>query len=92
MSTHIDAKKVREFLSAFEEVFDKDWDYTKEKLGIRAETQQQKEAAAKAGLETIPMIAEAGTFIHPGVDDEIEDWGHRGRLLAAYRALSAELS
>ena len=92
MSTHIDTKKVKEFLSAFEEVFDKDWNYTKVMLGIQPETQQQKEAATKAGLETIPIVAETGTFIHPGVDDEIEDWGHRGRLLAAYRALSAELS
>jgi hypothetical protein len=91
MNTHIDAKKVREFLSAFEEVFDRDWSYTKEMLGIRAETQQQKQRAAQLGLETIPIIAETGTFIHPKIEDETEDWGNRAKLLAAYRALSAEL-
>jgi len=91
MNNHIDPKKVEEFLSAFEEVFDKDWSYTKEMLGIRAETQQQKQKVAELGLETIPIIAETGTFIHPKVDDETEDWGNRARLLAAYRALSAEL-
>lgn len=91
MNTHIDAKKVEEFLSAFEEVFDRDWFYTKQMLGVREETQQQKQAAAEAGLETIPIIAETGTFIHPKVEDETEDWGNRARLLAAYRTLRAEL-
>ena len=91
MNTHIDTKKVREFLNAFEEVFDKDWSYTKEMLGIRTETQQQKQRDAELGLETIPIIAENGTFIHPKVENETEDWGNRAKLLAAYRALSAEL-
>jgi len=92
MNTQIDAKKVREFLNAFEEVFDRDWSYTKEMLGIQAETQQQKQAAAEAGLETIPIIAEAGTFIYPKVEEETGGWGNRSKLLEAYRALSAELS
>ncbi len=33
------------------------------------------------------LIAEGGTFIQPLVDDEGSNWGNRGSLLAAYRAL-----
>jgi hypothetical protein len=84
--------KVREFLDAFEEVFDRDWSYTKEMLGIRGVTQEQKRASAEFGLEIIPIIADDGTFIDPKVEDEVEDWGNRARLLAAYRALRQELS
>jgi hypothetical protein len=56
-------------------------------LGIKSETEEEKRAAAKLGLETIPVIADNGTFVNPKVHDEVEDWGNRGRLLAAYRAL-----
>ncbi|QIF03301.1 hypothetical protein [Roseimicrobium sp. ORNL1] len=91
MSTHPDLEKVRAFLDAFEEVFDRDWPYTKEMLGIRCETEEQKTAAAKAGLETIPVISEHGTFVHPQVEDEVEDWGNRARLLESYRALRKEM-
>jgi len=83
--------KVREFLDAFEEVFDRDWTYTKEMLGIRDETEAQKAEAAKLGLESVPIIADDGTFVHPKVDDEVEDWGNRARLLSAYRALRNEM-
>ena len=89
MKTHPD--KVREFLDAFEEVFDRDWTYTKEMLGIHSETKEQKRACAALGLETIPIIADDGTFVHPKVEDEVEDWGNRARLLEAYRALKKEL-
>jgi hypothetical protein len=85
MSAHPD--KVRELLDAFEEVFDRDWAYTKEMLGIRDETPEDKAEAAKLGLETIAIIAEDGTFVNPKVEDEASDWGRRARLLAAYRAL-----
>lgn len=33
------------------------------------------------------MISEEGTFIHPMVDDESNDWSNRGSLLAHYRDL-----
>jgi hypothetical protein len=89
MSAHPD--KVREFLVAFEEVFGRDWAYTKEMLGIYGLTEAQKQARAAAGLESIPIIADDGTFIHPKVEDEVEDWGNRARLLQAYRALRKEL-
>lgn len=85
-------EKVREFLEAFEEVFDRDWGYTKEMLGIHDETDEQKRAAAEAGLgPSMPIIADDGTFIQPKVEDEVEDWGNRARLLDAYRALKKEL-
>ena len=89
MSAHPD--KVREFLDAFEEVFDRDWTYTKQMLGIHGEKEEQKRACVEAGLETIPIIADDGTFVHPKVEDEVEDWGNRARLLQAYRALRKEL-
>jgi hypothetical protein len=89
MSAHPD--RVREFLDAFEEVFDRDWTYTKEMLGIQDETPAQKAEAAKFGLEAIPLIADDGTFVHPKVKDEVEDWGNRARLLEAYRALRKEM-
>ena len=69
----------------------RDWPYTKQMLGIRDETEEQRRAAAELGLETIPIIADDGTFIQPKVEDETEDWGNRGWLLAAYRALRKEL-
>jgi hypothetical protein len=92
MSSPVNPKVVKEFLDAFEEVFDRDWAHTKSMLGIHGETEDQKKAAAKLGLETIPIVAEDGTFVHPKVEDEIEDWGNRGRLLAAYRALKKATS
>jgi hypothetical protein len=35
------------------------------------------------------MIAEDGTFLEPGVADEVDDWGYRAMLLERYRALKA---
>lgn len=87
MSAPVNSEIVKEFLDAFEEVFDRDWSHTKSMLGIHAETEKQKKAAADMGLESIPVVAEDGTFVHPNVEDEVEDWGNRGRLLAAYREL-----
>ena len=78
---------VQEFVAAFEEVFDRDWAHTRSMLGIHSETPEQKKAAVEMGLESIPVIADDGTFLHPKVEDEVEDWGNRGRLLAAYREL-----
>lgn len=82
-------KSLLEFLESFEEVFDRDWAYTKEMLGIAAEveTEEQKQALQQMGLETIYLISPDGTFINPKIDDETEDWGNRGKLLKAYRKL-----
>lgn len=75
---------IRKFLESFEQVFDKDWDYTKEQLGVYEETAEQKENSAKMGLEAIYSISPDGTFLNPKVDDETEDWGYRGALLENY--------
>ena len=92
MTANLDVALVRDFLDAFEKVFDRDWAYTKQMLGIHGETAEQKQAAAEMGLEAIPVIADDGTFVCPKVDDEVEDWGNRGRLLAVYRALKKAIS
>jgi len=91
MSAHPGPDKVREFLDAFEEVFDRDWSYTKTMLGIREATDEQRRALARCGFESTPIIADDGTFVHPKVKDEVEDWGNRARLLAAFRALRNEM-
>ncbi len=90
-TVHPRPERVREFLAAFEQVFDRDWDYTKEMLGIDGETEEQRRNATEFGMESIPVVAGEATFIDPKVDDEVEDWGNRARLLEAYRALKKEL-
>ncbi|HLP50067.1 MAG TPA: hypothetical protein VK154_04240 [Chitinophagales bacterium] len=78
---------VTEFLEAFEEVFDKDWDYTKEQLGAWAETEQQRQERLKNPDDGIYPIHPEGTFINPRTEDEFSDWGYRGNLLEKYRQL-----
>ena len=78
------------FLDSFEQVFDKDWDYTKEQLGIpdQANTEDQNENG-------IYIIAPSGTFLNPKVDDEdleIVNWGNRQTLLRDYRELKKLLT
>ena len=75
------------FVKAFETVFDVDWTYSKEMLGIVDETAEQIQYSKESGLESIHIISPDGTFLNPMVEDEIEDWGSRGGLLAAYRKL-----
>lgn len=84
-------KAVLEFVADFEEVFDKDWEYTKENLGIY-ETKEQKKYRLENPDEEYFWIHPEGTFINPRVQDEIEDWGHRGGLLQTYRKLKKLLS
>jgi hypothetical protein len=79
-------KAIENFLNEFEQVFDKDWEYTKEILGIVNETEEQKKP------EGIYFIAPDGTFLNPKVEDEIENWGYRGGLLIEYRKLKELLS
>lgn len=67
------------FIDAFEQVFDKDWAYTKENLGIPGNSADDE--------NSIPFISYNGTFINPEVDDETENWGHRAILLDQYRRL-----
>jgi len=79
--------KVASFLEAFEYVFDRDWEYTKEMLGVMEDTDEQIENSKKLGLEIVSIISRDGTFLNPKVDDKTEDWGHRGDLLKKYRDL-----
>jgi hypothetical protein len=67
MSAQPEPDKVREFVDAFEEVFDRDWSYTKTMLGIREATDEQRRALARCGFESAPIIADNGTFVHPKV-------------------------
>ncbi|WP_044210114.1 hypothetical protein [Flammeovirga sp. OC4] len=82
---------ITKFLDLFEEVFDRDWEYSKDMMGIKDETEDQKKAAKEMGLESIEIIAGNGTFINPKVEDETEDWGNRGALLNEYRRLKEYL-
>jgi hypothetical protein len=75
-------KSVDKFLYAFEKVFDEDWSYTKEQLGMYSSNSELKDDPA-----TIHLIAPNGTFLDPKIDDEKEDWGYRGMLLEEYRNL-----
>lgn len=93
MTKEIELKDaVKKFVDAFEQVFDKDWAYSKERLGIYEETEEQKQNALNYGLETIHMISPDGTFLNPKVDDETEDWGHRTILIDQYRRLKILLA
>lgn len=60
------------FVGAFEEVFERDWYYARTML---------------SPVNIGSFIAPGGTFLNPGVDDEVEDWGARAELLDRYRQL-----
>ena len=83
---------IKRFIESFEQVFDKDWEYSKEMMGIQDETEEQKKNAKEIGLESIDIISGDGTFLNPKVDDETEDWGYRGALLQEYRKLKRIIS
>lgn len=74
------------FIRAFEQVFDEDWTYTKQNLGIWEKPTHLDDE------NSIPFISNDGTFLNPKVDDETENWGHRAILLDQYRALKKLLS
>jgi hypothetical protein len=60
------------FVGAFEEVFERDWEYAKVML-------------SPANINS--LVAPGATFLNPGVEDEEEDWGARAELLERYRQL-----
>jgi len=74
------------FVAAFEQVFDKDWAYTKQNLGIWDRPTDLDDE------ESIPIISNNGTFLNPKVDDENENWGYRAILLDQYRTLKKLLA
>ncbi|MCP8687309.1 TIR domain-containing protein [Marinobacterium sedimentorum] len=61
---------ISEFLSAYEVIFDLDWEHTKSCLE-----------------DSKYFISSNGTFIHPRVKDEENNWGNRPMLLNSYRRL-----
>ena len=65
---------VAEFIGAFEEVFGRDWTYTRSALTL-------------INPATECFIRTEGTFLEPGVSDEAANWVARGALLAKYRRL-----
>lgn len=67
------AEKLVRFVEMFWVVFDNDWWMTKACLGVR---------------EGNGYVADGGSFVHPGVGDESNNWANRGALLAAYRELT----
>lgn len=71
-------KKLTDFLLDFEQVFDNDWFHTQACLSDDFQKHFIKNDSSS-------------TFLHPHVNDESNDWGNRGRLLASYRALCTEL-
>src|SRR5439155_17481851 len=86
-------KELAVFFQNFEEVFHRDWSYTKAMLGIREPTEADHKILAsifgESDLEraVFGSIAPNGTFLNPGLDDPGEDWIHRGRLLESYQRL-----
>lgn len=82
-------RELTEFFRWFEEVFDRDWPYTKGMLGIRdTKDEDRKKLRAIFGeCDIRHTVAPDGTFLNPRVDDPGEDWGHRGLLLASYQRL-----
>jgi len=69
---------IEEFLWTVDLVFDGDWDFTQLNL-------EDRESLAYY------IQPDHGTFLHPRVIDESNNWGNRGHLLAAYRALCTHL-
>jgi hypothetical protein len=63
---------VAAFVGAFEEVFERDWEYAKVML-------------SPGNVDA--LIAPGATFLNPGVEDEEDDWGARAELLERYRQL-----
>ena len=86
-------KELAAFFRCFEEVFHRDWSYTKDMLGIRAPTEEDRKKLmsifGESDLESaiFGSIAPNGTFLDPGLDDPGEDWAHRGQLLNSYHRL-----
>jgi hypothetical protein len=78
LAPHELASALSDFLICFEAVFgDADWDMTLDIL-------------TGDGLKH--YIRPSGTFLDPGVEDESNNWGNRGALLASYRRLTAILA
>lgn len=60
------------FMQSVELLFDHDWEYTTDSLH---------------SLPPDDVIDPTGTFLHPNVGDESNNWANRGLFLAHYRKL-----
>jgi hypothetical protein len=60
------------FIGAFEEVFERNWEYAR---------------IMRSPGNINSLIAPGATFLNPGVADEEDDWGARAELLDRYRQL-----
>jgi hypothetical protein len=67
-------QRLTSFMHSFEWVFDGEWEVFTE--------------AVIRDTDHI-YIAEGGTFLNPGVEDESNNWANRGSLLGHYRRLKA---
>jgi hypothetical protein len=80
---------LQQFLEAFEAIFDRDWAYSREQLGILPPAESEQARAAlltllgEAAIEPMPLAA---TFLHPASPDDLGslNWGNYERLLACY--------
>jgi hypothetical protein len=64
---------VREFVGAFEVVFDEDWAWGRERMAHSMDR----------------ITPADGTFLRPTLDPEHVNWGSRAALLRAYERLTA---
>lgn len=62
------------FLTSFDLVFDNDWEFSRQRL-----------QSDELGM----YIRNGQSFLNPGIEDESNNWGNRGSLLASYRRLLA---
>ena len=85
--------EIIKFIECFEQVLDKDWDYTSEMLGIpfgeekkKIELKQTEEYEKVFGYQN-PTDYDDGTFLNPSIplEDACRDWGHKALLLKSYK-------
>ena len=86
-------RELADFIEHFEEVFDRDWPYTKSMLGIRDMSDEDKKKTRDllepifGKCDPLDAISPGGTFLEPKVEDPNRDWGNRELLLQSYRRL-----
>jgi hypothetical protein len=83
---------IQQFLAAFETVFDTDWAYSRQQLGIptREEDDRARAALLKLfGEAPLSPTATDSTFLHPANPHDLEslNWGNYEHLLKCYARL-----
>ena len=85
--------EIKKFIEYFEQVLDKDWDYTSEMLGLPFGEEKknillkQHEEYEKVFGEQEPFEYDSGTFLKPSIplEDACRDWGHKELLIKSYK-------